>query len=87
MSLANFGASTPLLLPLGGHPATHPFEADWILAVPLVPTLGLVNAATLFSQTDAEAKAAPAGRMALAESMLEMSQGRCFLPKGPPERL
>ena len=87
MGLASIRAFTPLRLSLGGQPATHQLQAFRVLAVPLVPTSRLVNAATPFAQTDTASKPPTAGGKARAESMLEMSQGRCLLPKGPPERL
>jgi len=87
MCCASLRPPATFFLSLGGLPATYKLQAFRVLAVPLVPTPGLVNAATPFAQADARARTPTAGRKARAESMLEMSQGRCLLPQGPPERL
>jgi hypothetical protein len=86
MRLTNFRLLTPLLLPLGGLPAAHEFPALRVLAVPLIPPPGPVDAVTPAAQADPQAKTAAAGRKSLAETMLELSQGEGLLSAGPPER-
>ena len=71
MRLTNFRLLTPLLLPLGGLPAAHEFPALRVLAVPLIPPPGLVDAVTPSAQADPRAETPAAGRKSLAETMLE----------------
>jgi hypothetical protein len=84
MRLTNFGLPTPLLLPLGGLPAAHEFPALRVLAVPLIPPPSPVDAVTPAAQAGPWAETPTAGRKSLAETMLELSQGRVCSRRGRP---
>jgi len=80
MRLASFRLLTPVLLSLGGLPAAHQLEALRVLAVPLIPSPGLIRAVTPSAQADPPAETPAAGRRRLAEAMLRMSQREGLLP-------
>ena len=89
--LPNLGVSASSLLPLGGLPAAQEAEALGVLAVFLVVATWLELSAAFFAQADAGPQArkirGETSRTGFGRCMLEMSQGRCFLPTGPPGRL
>ena len=82
--LTNFGTLPPLLLTLGGLPAKHLFAALGILAVTLIPTHRLVDATASFAQAHARPQPVGASERRVGCGIVEMSQGRCFLPPGRP---
>jgi hypothetical protein len=85
------GVSASSLLPLGGLPAAQEAEALGILAIFLVVATWLELAAASLAQADAGTQSGKirgrTRRIGFGRCMLEMSQGRCFLPTGPPGRL
>jgi hypothetical protein len=83
--LSNLGTLPSLLLTLGGLPANHLFAALGILAVTLIATHRLVDATTSFAQANARPQAVGASERRVGCGIVEMSQGRCFLPPGRPE--
>jgi hypothetical protein len=87
MDFPSLRPAPPFFLPLGRLPTAHEPQAFRVLTVPLVPMPRLVSTATPSTQAGPPAKTPGSGRKQLTETMLEMSQGRCLLPKGPPERL
>ena len=74
-------------LPLGSLPPLQFPPTTGIAAVALVPTLRLVDATTSFAQAGSRPKPLAAGGWWPGDGMLIVSQGRCFLPQGPPEEL
>lgn len=87
MGLPHLLAGPPLLLPLSRLPTPHQSQAFRILAVALVPTARLVAATAPLAETNTGPQATATSRVRTLGSMLVMSQGRCLLPTGPPERL
>ena len=87
MGLPCLVVGPPLLLPFGRLPAPDESQALRILAVALVPTAGLIDLAAPLAETNTWPQSTATSRVRTLESMLEMSQGRCLLPTGPPERL
>ena len=87
MGLPHLVAGAPLLLPLGRLPTPHQPQAFRVLAVALVPTARLVAATAPLAETNTGPQATATSRVRTLGSMLVMSQGRCLLPTGPPERL
>lgn len=84
MVLANVRSTSPPLLTLGSLPAAYQLHALVILAVPLVPTLRLVNPSTSLAQTDPRSECWGSGRNRRWEGMLILSQGRTCSRWGRP---
>jgi hypothetical protein len=87
MRFPSFRPFAAILLTFGGLPPAQEFQALRGLAVALVPPARVVDAVAPAAQADPQAEATPTSRKRPTESILKVSQGRCLLPQGPPERL